>query len=120
VPAVPGATKRVWNFCATPITMTSPGYCIIGYFPEGPTYYDYAVVTPAAAPFVNYFADALSNIDGDANNNIWGIQVPTTAGAVTGATAGALGCGGVLNEFGATGLLSQVGPCGVGFGTTIF
>ena len=48
------------------------GFCIMGYAPEGPTYYDYEVWTVtgngALAPGamnVEYFALSNSDIDGD-------------------------------------------------------
>jgi len=124
--ATPGPTKRVWLPCPAVINIaTDPGYCVMGYFPEGPTYYDYAVNTAVGSngsgtPAVEYFADALSNIDGDITNNIWGLQVPDSSGTRTLGT-GLNGCTpGVLDEFGTSGLLSTVGPCFVGHGMTVF
>ena len=42
--AIPSSAKRVWSLCGI-ISMGSSGYCIMGYMPEGPTFYDYAVGT---------------------------------------------------------------------------
>jgi prepilin-type N-terminal cleavage/methylation domain-containing protein len=122
-----GATKRQWGpgapACVPPITLASPGHCVMGYLPEGPTYYNYAVsaanaLGPGALPNVSYFADAESDIDGDGVRNHWGLMVPTQAGAAPpGAT---LGCTGVIDGTTAAPLNSQIGPCGLGFGTTIF
>jgi len=125
VPSAPGTHRRVWRVCASPIVLaTSPGYCVIGYFPEGPTYYDYAVATANANGVVavnkSYFADALSDIDGDGRNAVYGIEVPDTAGATNGVAAGLLGCPDVIDSFGTPGVFSLIGPCGTGFGTTIF
>ncbi len=125
--APPASSKRVWANCPAVIAMASPGYCIMGFAPEGPTYYDYAVGTvnlnTGLSPTtmnVDYFANAQSDIDGDGNSNFWGLQVPETDGTIN-AVAPMAGCaGGVLDEFGAAGLLGSVGPCGVGFGQTIF
>jgi type IV pilus assembly protein PilA len=120
---IPNSSKRTWAFCPAAITMGSPGYCIMGYFPEGPTYYDYTVNTVNAngsgTANVEYFADAQSDIDADLNPNVWGIQVPDTLGAFTLVGASAL-CPAVLDEFGNAGLLSTIGPCGVGMGTSVF
>jgi len=123
---LPGSAKRAWQFCPSSITMGTPlAYCIMGFLPEGPTYYDYAINTQFAngtvgSPNVGYLAEAQSNIDGDPNSNVWGIMVPASDGTVVVPGPGVLGCGSVLNEFGATGLVNSVGPCGVGFGTTVF
>lgn len=122
-----GSAKRDWLPCPAVITMASPGHCIMGYFPEGPTYYDYAVATAVAngaiAPGnvnVEYFADAASDIDGDLNNNFWGLQVPQQNGLVPAGLAGPSGCLTVVDEYGNPNLLSAVGPCAVGMGSTIF
>jgi type IV pilus assembly protein PilA len=127
------STKRTWqgDACVPPITIGSPGHCIVGFFPEGPTYYTYGVSTALAAGQINtaYLADAASNIDGDADVNTWGLDVPTqNTFAPTGlpsiaanAEGAATPCTpGVIDDTGTPGLLNQVGPCAVGNGTTIF
>ncbi len=121
-----GSSKQVWVPCPAVITMISPGHCIMGYVPEGPTYYDYAVGTALAnnglapgATNVDYFAVAQSDIDGDGVLNYWGILVPDTIGGTAAATPIAA-CAAIIDEFGAPGLLSTVGPCAVGMGQTIF
>jgi len=126
----PGSTKRRWSACPATITMADPGHCIMGYFPEGPTYFDYGVASDgpgnaALAPgsvASEYWADALSDIDGDGTDNIWAIRVPQqgTVDAMAAVAAGVNGCATVLDEFGNDQLYSSVGPCGVGFGNTIF
>jgi type IV pilus assembly protein PilA len=122
----PNSTKHVWTVCSAVISMGGPGYCIMGYFPEGPTYYQYAVETEfanGASPNVEYFADAESDIDGDTNPNLWGLQVPPQNQSASAAgLASAQGCtdGGVINDLGTAGLYNQIGPCAVGNGTTIF
>jgi len=123
-----GASKRDWLPCVLPVTMASPGHCIMGWFPEGPTYYDYAINTNVAnaalaAGNVNdeYFADARSDIDDDTNNNLWGIVMPRESGVTTLAPGGgANGCVDVIDEFGTAGVRRQVGPCVLGHGTTVF
>jgi type IV pilus assembly protein PilA len=121
-----GATKRVWTAvnCAGAITLASPGHCIMGFLPEGPTYYNYAVGTagalaPGAAPNVAYFAAAESDLDGDATLNYWGLMVPNQQGVGLPATPIA-GCAGVIDATTNQPLNSQVGPCGIGMGSTIF
>jgi type IV pilus assembly protein PilA len=124
--AIPASSKRVWAFCPVAITMADPGHCIMGYSPEGPTYYDYAVGTvngnaglSPATMNVDYFAVAQSDIDGDTVGNFWGLVVPDASG-VTNAATPIAGCPDVNDEFGNPGLRGSVGPCGVGFGQTIF
>jgi prepilin-type N-terminal cleavage/methylation domain-containing protein len=120
-----GSSKRPWGVCAAPVTMASPGYCIIGFFPEGPTYYDYAVGTVnangALAPGVtnvDYFAGAQSDIDGDAVINAWGLQVPDTSGA-TAAPSPFATCVNPVDAYGNP-VLSMIAPCTTGMGQTIF
>ncbi len=129
-PVPPNSTRRRWSACPEPIVMTDPGHCIMGFFPEGPTYYDYGVATngpgnTALAPgstASEFWADALSNIDGDAFDNIWGLRVPETSGAaaMTAVAAGVNGCAQVLDEFGNDQRYDVAGPCGVGHAQTIF
>jgi hypothetical protein len=102
----------------------------MGFFPEGPTYYDYGVATdgPGNAALspgsvaTEFWADALSDIDGDGIDNTWALRVPQTlgGGAMTTVAAGVNGCAAVLDEFGNDNLFGSVGPCGVGFGSSIF
>jgi type IV pilus assembly protein PilA len=126
-----GATKRVWVApfdCQPPINLGSPGHCIMGFAPEGPTYYNYAVAAANALgagvpPNVSYFADAESDLDGDGTLNYWGLMVPTQAGAAP--PPSVLGCsasagGGVIDATTNQPLNSQVGPCAIGMGNSIF
>ena len=119
--------KRPWAVCPATITMAmAEKYCIMGFAPEGPTYYDYEVATnlgdnaiSAGSTNQEYFAEANSDIDGDGVLNVWGLAVGKTPG-VAPATAAPTNCGSVLDDTGSPGMLGQVGPCGVGFGITIF
>jgi type IV pilus assembly protein PilA len=119
-----GSTKNVWAACPAPITLASPGHCIMGFFPEGPTYYSYGVANTTGgngvAGNVSYFADAVSDIDGDGAPNQWGLDVPPQNTFATSALTPPGGCTQVYDDLQAPGLLNQVGPCGVGMGTTIF
>ena len=106
--------------------MASSGYCIMGYQPEGPTYYDYAVGTVnannalgPAATNVDYFAVAESDIDFDGQSNFFGLVVPETDGTTNAATPLA-GCPDVLDDAGLPGLRNNVGPCGVGMGFSVY
>ena len=124
------SAKVAWTACPPAIVLTSPGHCLMGFFPEGPTYYNYAVATGGTgsdavnggAPDVAYFADAESDLDGDGVRNYWGLNVPDPQGVAVAASL--LGCtstasAGVID--GATGvaLLSQVGPCDPGIGKDV-
>jgi prepilin-type N-terminal cleavage/methylation domain-containing protein len=119
-----GSTKRVWLPCPNPITLASPGYCILGFVPEGPTYYTYAVQNTMGANGVpgnvSYFADAQSDIDGDGTPNIWGIEVPAQNTFGPSGLAGVLGCGTVFDALSNPGLYEQIGPCQVGSGLSVF
>ena len=130
VPAgAPNTQKQTWTACPAVITMaTAQEYCIMGFFPEGPTYYQYEVQGSTGANGlgvrnIDYFAQATSDIDGDANINAWGIEVPSTGGAaatVAGSDANC-GLGQVLDDGGNPGVLNQVGRCTlVGMASTIF
>ena len=121
-----GSTKAPWVACAAPITVASPGDCIVGYAPEGNTYYSYAsavnVGWPIAGGVANtqYFAVAQSDIDGDTILNHWGITVPNQNGVFGTAVPATMVCASVLDA--ATGLAvnNTVGPCLFGNGVTVF
>ena len=111
--------------------INADGFCIMGFAPEGPTYYDYEVWAPTAnggiggpppAPNVEYFASANSDIDGDTIINEWGLQVPNQAGVVTAPGLASNICtgGNILSDVGIPGVLGMVGACALGHGTTIF
>jgi prepilin-type N-terminal cleavage/methylation domain-containing protein len=124
--APPRSSKRAWSACPAAITMADPGYCIMGFATEGPTFYDYAVGTVnantalgPASMNVDYFAVAESDIDGDGVSSFWGIVVPQTDGTTSAAPPMA-GCPDVLDDFGVPGLRNSIGPCGTGMGHTIF
>jgi type IV pilus assembly protein PilA len=118
----PGSTKQRWAACSATISLGDPGYCIMGYMPEGPTYFSYAINTAnpnvGGVASVSYFADAASDIDGDGVNSLWGLMVPEVGGSAT-PLLGTLGCLGVESADG-TPLLRQVGACGTGYGVVIF
>jgi len=123
-PGAVGSTKNAWVACPNPITLADPGHCIMGFFPEGPTYYSYGVTNTnganGVAGNVSYFADAVSDIDGDTTLNMWGLDVPAQNVLAPTALATKGGCTQVLDDLSAPGLLNQVGPCDIGFGTTVF
>ena len=128
------SAKRPWRVCPNPIPnpmANADGFCIVGFAPEGPTYYDYEVWAPVANggiagpppnPNAEYFASANSDIDGDTFINEWGLQVPDQAGVVTppGLANNVCTGGQILSDVGVPGVLSQVGPCQLGHGTTVF
>jgi type IV pilus assembly protein PilA len=129
-PVPPTTIKRRWSACPVSVTMADPGHCIMGFFPEGPTYFDYGVASngpgnAALAPgsiASEYWADALGDLDGDGVDNVWGYRRPE-AGVVdvmAAVAAGINGCAAVFDEFGNDLLYGSVGPCGIGFGASIF
>ena len=103
--------------CNVPVALADPGYCHIGWEPEGDVYFNYVVATNVAAPAPSnqYFAVGASDIDGDLLNNVWGIQKPNITGVFgIGATGG---CTNVLNREQTktqgmnVNMQHQVGPC---------
>jgi len=113
-----------------------PGYCWIGWQPEGDVYYSYELdggnsvvgaivaVDPGAAPPVTanqFYATAAADIDGDGAVNSWGINQPDIAGVDLGAPSlnNLAVCGiytlgantGVVDSGTGVSVLAQVGPC---------
>ncbi len=122
----PNSQKRAWTPCPNfPPQAGDPGYCYIGWSPEGDVYYGYIVATDSPPPSTQFFAVGESDIDGDGTLNLWGYQKPDTSGQFTiGATQG---CNTVLNvELSTTSganvaVTQQVGPCNSPlFGITVF
>jgi len=102
------------------------GFGIMGWAPEGETYYSYQVAAdpsgcPAAGnPCTRFTAEAGSDIDDETNINWWGYVKP-----LPGATSGLKGttcvAGGVYNAVStAQDLLETVGPCAQGMGQSVF
>ena len=124
---VPNTQKQLWPFigsglageCNVPVAIGDPGYCFIGWEPEGDVDFQYTVATTVAfpGPSNQYFAVGASDIDGDLNNNIWGIRKPNLAGAPAFTIGATAGCTNVLNRdlTKTTGapvpLWHQIGPC---------
>jgi hypothetical protein len=132
VPGAPTTTRRAWSACSPPYNLASPAYCLIGFVPEGPTYFDYSVLTDgpalntgliAGAVGSQFFADALSDIDGDLVPSQIGLRVPRVGdemGATFALPISNLGCAAVLDGFGLNTVFGTVGPCSVGSGVVIF
>jgi len=122
-------TKRQWGDCPTPPAFGTDGHCVIGFYPEGPTYYDYGsqselagAAPTAGATGSSFFADAVSDIDGDTNLNLFGLRVPLQGdeeGAAFTPTA-LNGCAAVVDEFGGNTVFGAVGPCVLGNGVSVF
>ena len=107
--------------------MSSPGHCIIGFMPEGPTYYDYAVRTngPGNAHLsegkvaTEFFADAVGDIDDNGDLSHRGLRLAPTRKPFS-LRKGALGCEAVLDESGKDRLFGASGPCAKEMGRSIF
>ncbi len=116
-----GSVKFGWPPCPVPVLPTSPGHCIIGWQPDGPTYYNYVVnVDPTATSFA---LASESDIDAEGTINYWGFERTNQAGVVT-APASNPGCGiGSVLDMTANPPVpatDMVGPCAFGMGSTIF
>jgi type IV pilus assembly protein PilA len=102
------------------------GFGTLGWEPEGDVYYQYAVNTTGSAPFVEFLAEAQSDIDGDTSNvNAWGYVKPAAGAASytgTGSFAsGACAGSGMYNPVtGSKSVIETVGPCAAGMGQSVF
>jgi hypothetical protein len=123
----PGSTKRRWAPCPEEVTMSSPGHCIIGFMPEGSTYYDYAVRTNGPGNThlaegnvaTEFFADAVGDIDHNGDLSHRGLRHAPTPEHFS-LRNGTLGCEAVLDGSGKDRLFDASGPCVQGMGRTIF
>ena len=105
------------------------GFDALGWAPEGGVYYQYAVRTTSSAPFVEFVAEAQSDIDGNGTDiNYWGYVKPA-AGATVGSFSGTYGSGvcaatgtwvAVPPPLGSKSLIEVVGPCDLGMGQSVF
>jgi type IV pilus assembly protein PilA len=133
-PAAPGGqlkTPFAAGPCPNPLPVyapAQPGYCWIGFQPEGDVYYSYEVfggrlgaalqpdMTATPPVTVNeFYAGAVADIDGDGIMNSWGINQPDVNGLAMPAPGWTNGClcgalGPVDSGSGAP-VLGQVGPC---------
>jgi len=116
--SAPGQVKTAFaSACSVPPASGAPGFCFIGWEPEGDVYYQYAVQTNGSAN--QFFADAQSDIDGDGNVNIWGISRPDLSNAFS--VTALLGCSSVLNVADSSSVMGQVGPCNdISMGRQVF
>ncbi len=116
--SAPGQVKAAFaSACSIPPSSSAPGFCFIGWEPEGDVFYQYAVNTNTSGN--QFFADAQSDIDGDGNVNIWGISRPDLSNNFS--VSAALGCSSVLNVADSSTINGQVGPCNnVSMGRQIF
>ena len=108
----PGTDKAGWpGGCSVPPASGNPGYCFIGWAPEGDVYFNYAVATNGLVPLsgAQYFAAAESDLDGEGTLNAWGVRKPDNAGNKL--ASGPFGCVDVLNPANGQVMDSQVGPC---------
>ena len=124
-PAAAMAVNNVkvdWAACPTPVTAADPGFCRVGWEPDGPTYYNYEVVVPATGD--GFYAAGESDIDNDTVFNYWGF-VKTNLQDVETQMADTLGCeanGGPLDltQAATPRRADFLGPCGLDFGINVF
>jgi len=116
-----GSVKTPWAACPVPVVVGSPGHCIIGWLPDGPTYFNYVVATDPTA--TSFAAASESDIDAETTINYWGFERRNAAGVVT-APAANPGCGiGSVLDMTANppvATADMVGPCAFGMGATVF
>jgi len=113
LPAAPTSQKQVWPVAAV-------GFDSIGWAPEGNVFFEYQIVTTAAAvPSIDYSAGARGDLDGDGAFSNFAYMHPVPAAA----PVAVLTCpvGGVYNPAAAANnLLNTVGPCGANDGQSVF
>ena len=116
-----GSVKVSWPPCPIPLLPGSPGHCIVGWLPDGPTYYNYVVLTDPTA--TSFTATAESDIDAEGTVNYWGFERSNAAGVVTAPAANpACAIGAVLDMSANPPVPASdiVGPCQFGMGSTVF
>ena len=116
-----GSVKNPWVACPIPVVPASPGHCIIGWQPDGPTYYNYVAATDVTA--TSFTVTAESDIDAEGTVNYWGFERANAAGAVTAPAANpACPVGSVLDMTANPPVPASnlVGPCQFGMGSTVF
>ncbi len=110
-PAIPSGGKVPWP--------GSPGFDTIGWLPDGAIEFQYAVTVPAGVLGV-YTAEAISDLDTNAQFNLWGYVKQNSLGV---GAVGVLGCQdtGVWDAFtGAPTLTEIVGPWDAVSGQSVF
>ena len=110
--AAPNNNKQAWpGGCTIPPVPADPGYCFVGWRPEGDVYFNYMaeVVGGGAMASQELFAVAESDIDGDLVRNVWGLKLPDISGGFT--IGPTLGCSTVLNAETGLAMMRQIGPC---------
>ena len=116
-----GSVKKPWVACPIPVVPASPGHCIIGWQPDGPTYYNYVAATDPTA--TSFTVTSESDIDAELTINYWGFERANAAGVVT-APAANPSCpvGSVLDMTANPPVPANniVGPCAFDFGSTVF
>jgi len=116
-----GSVKVGWIPCPIPVVPASPGHCIIGWQPDGPTYYNYVAATDPTA--TSFTVTSESDIDAEGTVNYWGFERANAAGVVTAPAANpACPVGSVLDMTANPPVpaANLVGPCQFGMGSTVF
>jgi type IV pilus assembly protein PilA len=101
------------------------GFSLVGWEPEGQTYFNYKVVAEPAGcpapgnPCTSFTIEAGSDLDQDGVVNYWGYVYPDVTGSAPNAVF-CLATGVYDHQAGAATALKQVGPCDVDMGTNVF
>ncbi len=115
------SVKTPWVACPVPVVPASPGHCIIGWQPDGPTYFNYVAAVDATSTSLVVVAE--SDIDAETTINYWGFERANAAGIVT-SLSGNANCavGSVLDMTANPPVPANniVGPCAFDFGSTVF
>jgi type IV pilus assembly protein PilA len=119
----PGQVKVAWptGLCNSPPLPADPGYCWVGWQPEGDVYFNYEVDTNTGVPLTSsyYFAGAEADIDGDGLRAYFGFSHTDDSGAFV--SPGPFGCTQVVSPASGATMFGQVGPCNaIDSGLTVF
>jgi type IV pilus assembly protein PilA len=104
-----------------PWPVPAPGFDTLGWAPEGDVLFQYGIVSGGAAPFADFGASAISDLDGDTNLAAFGYVHPVPGAGNSSAAPTNCSATGVYNAASALpDLLNVVGPCDALSGQSVF
>jgi type IV pilus assembly protein PilA len=99
----------------------APGFDTLGWYPEGDVLFNYMIAAGGGAPFADFAASAVSDLDGDTNLAQFGYIHPVPGAANSSAAPTNCAATGVYNAAtGLSDLLNAVGPCDAQSGQSVF
>ena len=111
---VPNATPGTNKVAFDQSTDGKDGFEATGWAPEGRVYFSYQMMTNVAGS--NYTIDAVADIDGDDDEQLWGYMKPDANDVVVDGSQGCVAANDALPTLAVT----TVGPCSLGSGQSVF